>query len=207
METKLPPSTIAVQDIRKEELPDSSYRWSTAQFGKFIPFVTLGNEALWSSDQLNWTNLYLINKFGEYRQISTEDAKILNEINEIRILNMTNKERLAQLGQQLSREFTEVKLLINQTQTLEDLQKVQKLVNNQIGDNKSLLGHIKDIENKIDQIAERLGIGLPAKPAPLGETIVETKETENLLMLRVENTSQNQDNIIREFLALAKQHK
>lgn len=38
-------------------------------------------EPLWSSDQFNWTNLYLLNKFGEYKPISTKDT--LNHLTQI----------------------------------------------------------------------------------------------------------------------------
>lgn len=75
----LPKLDAKVYHFQKHELPSSSFiPPETPLFGKFVPFILLGEGGLGEHKQLNWTNLYLVQNLGH--NLSPHESQILNEI-------------------------------------------------------------------------------------------------------------------------------
>lgn len=164
----LPKIEPRVYNFEPRELPSNSYLpIGSSIYGKFAPFFCLGEGGLGEHKQLNWTNLYLINKLGS--TIDEQTCKIIDKIN-----SAACKEKIEELIKELP---TEIQRLIKQYDDLNmkiiALNQLEKSLETQIIDIKL---ELKEIKLMLKEIKFGLGLGVGPRKQNLqvGETSVET---------------------------------
>lgn len=123
-----------------------------------------------SNNQLNWTNLFLWNKFG--KSLSAADAETAKQILTIKTVDDKTLAQLKNMAKTLSDDFSEVKKMIEEMKDdSSDLTKLQTAVQNVLHTNNyeakfykiearldSLEKSVEDINNLTKKIAQRFGI-------------------------------------------------
>ena len=99
--SKLPLAAVAVQQIEPSRLPISSYRQRGHRFGRFQPFEVWGDADAWGNNQLNWTNLFLLNKLGG-KEIKVEDIDTTDTLLGLKDVNESTLKEIKKLGKSLS---------------------------------------------------------------------------------------------------------
>ncbi|XP_019176065.1 PREDICTED: uncharacterized protein LOC109171487 [Ipomoea nil] len=169
--SELPESTLYRVQVDAAKLPVSSYRRRGLTYATFQPFEVLDDAADLSNNQLNWTNLFLWNKFG--KSLSAADAEAAKNIMTIKTVDDITLAQVKKMGKTLSDEFLEVKKIIEEMKVSsdDDLTKLQTAVRNVLHSNNyeakfykietrldSLEKSVEDISNLTRQIALRFGI-------------------------------------------------
>nr|GMD95469.1 uncharacterized protein LOC109171487 [Ipomoea batatas] len=165
--SELPESTLYRLQVDAAKLPVSSYRRRGLTYATFQPFEVLDDAADLSNNQLNWTNLFLWNKFG--KSLSAADAEAAKHILTIKTVDDKTLAQLQNMAKTLSDEFSEVKKMIQEMKAhSSDLTKLQTAVQNVLHTNNyeakfykiesrldSLEKSVEEITNLTKQIAQR----------------------------------------------------
>nr|GLL49718.1 uncharacterized protein LOC109171487 [Ipomoea trifida]GMD99053.1 cytadherence high molecular weight protein 2-like isoform X1 [Ipomoea batatas] len=168
--SELPESTLYRIQVDAAKLPVSSYRRRGLTYATFQPFEVLDDAADLSNNQLNWTNLFLWNKFG--KSLSAADAETAKQILTIKTVDDKTLAQLKNMAKTLSDDFSEVKKMIEEMKDdSSDLTKLQTAVQNVLHTNNyeakfykiearldSLEKSVEDINNLTKKIAQRFGI-------------------------------------------------
>ena len=164
--SKLPVAAVAVQQIEPPRLPISSYRQRGHQFGRFQPFEVWGDADAWGNNQLNWTNLFLLNKLGG-KEIKVEDIDTTDTLLGLKDVDESTLKEIKKLGKSLSEEFGSIKDQIDKMKDATDLKKIQDQIKKirfpEDMDTRilKLENEIKKITKLVKAIAERFAIPAP----------------------------------------------
>nr|GMD96858.1 uncharacterized protein LOC109171487 [Ipomoea batatas] len=155
------------RETKMSELPESTLYRIQVDAAK-LP--VLDDAADLSNNQLNWTNLFLWNKFG--KSLSAADAEAAKQILTIKTVDDKTLAQLKNMAKTLSDDFSEVKKMIEEMKDdSSDLTKLQTAVQNVLHTNNyeakfykiearldSLEKSVEDINNLTKKIAQRFGI-------------------------------------------------
>lgn len=153
MDTRLPKIGAMVYNFETRELPSNSYLNLGGPYGKFVPFIIAGDGGFGEHKQLNWTNLYLLNKLGN--NIDAETGQVIDQINMEK-----DMEKIKNLLQRLPYELR--KLLEgyeteNQVEILNDLRRnVDFKIYELRREIRDLKEDMRDLKIGIREILERL---------------------------------------------------
>lgn len=100
MAYRLPPAGPRTYNYEPRELPSNSYLNPGALYGKFVPFIIAGEGGFGEHKQLNWTNLFLLNKLGSH--IDRDHEEVIDQIKVEK-----DVEKIKELIRQLPREIAE----------------------------------------------------------------------------------------------------
>nr|GMD97903.1 cytadherence high molecular weight protein 2-like isoform X1 [Ipomoea batatas] len=145
--SELPESTLYRLQVDAAKLPVSSYRRRGLTYATFQPFEVLDDAADLSNNQLNWTNLFLWNKFG--KSLSAADAEAAKHILTIKTVDDKTLAQLQNMAKTLSDEFSENVLHTNNYEA--KFYKIESRLD-------SLEKSVEEITNLTKQIAQRFGI-------------------------------------------------
>jgi uncharacterized protein YpuA (DUF1002 family) len=119
MAYRLPLAGPRTYNYEPRELPSNSYLNLGAPYGKFVPFIIAGEGGFGEHKQINWTNLFLLNKLGG--NINTDHEEVINQIKAEKDLEKI-KELIKRLPREIA-EHLEGHETDEQVETLKDLSK------------------------------------------------------------------------------------
>ncbi|KAM3297350.1 hypothetical protein ACQJBY_039297 [Aegilops geniculata] len=96
----LPLAGVRTSNYEARELPSNSYLNLGGPYGKFVPFIIAGEGGFGEHKQLNWTNLFLLNKLGS--DIDSDHVEVINQIKVEK-----DVEKIKELIKRLPREISE----------------------------------------------------------------------------------------------------
>ncbi|XP_044952642.1 uncharacterized protein LOC123420454 [Hordeum vulgare subsp. vulgare] len=100
MAYRLPQAGVRTSNFERRELPSNSYLDLGGPYGKFVPFIIAGEGGFGEHKQLNWTNLFLLNKLGS--DIGSDHDEVINQIKVEK-----DVEKIKELIKRLPREISE----------------------------------------------------------------------------------------------------
>lgn len=100
MAYRLPLAGVRTSNYEPRELPSNSYLNLGAPYGKFVPFIIAGEGGFGEHKQLNWTNLFLLNKLGSH--IDRDHEEVIDQIKVEK-----DVEKIKELIKRLPREIAE----------------------------------------------------------------------------------------------------
>lgn len=140
-----------VYNFVARDLPTNSYiPLGTTNYGDFAPFVLYGPGGFLEHKQLNWTNLYLLNKLGSV--VDRETGEVIDEI-----CKTTDQKKIEKL-QKLQKLMQQQKNLSEKIETLKQLDKsihIQML---------ELKTELKEIKNSLEELRKGLTFHVSIQP-------------------------------------------
>lgn len=100
MAYRLPLAGVRASNYEARELPSNSYLDLGGPYGKFVPFIIAGEGGFGEHKQLNWTNLFLLNKLGS--DIDRDHQEVIDQIKAEK-----DVEKIKELIERLPREIAE----------------------------------------------------------------------------------------------------
>ena len=150
--SKLPVANVSVQQIEPFRLAISSYRQRGQQYGRFQPFEIWDDHDAYGNNQLNWMNLFLLNKLGG-KELKAEDIDTTDTLLGIKDVNQSTLKELKSLGKKLSKEFDSIKDQIEKMKDAADLKKIQEQIK-KIRFQEDLETKISNIENEVENLSK-----------------------------------------------------
>lgn len=138
------------------DLPTNSYiPLGTTNYGDFAPFVLYGPGGFLEHKQLNWTNLYLLNKLGS--AVDKETGEVIDEI-----CKTTDQKKIEKLIQKLPENLQKLmQQQKNLSEKIETLKQLDKSIHIQLLELKT---ELKEIKNSLEELRKGLTFHVSIQP-------------------------------------------
>ncbi|WCJ41937.1 hypothetical protein M5689_022772 [Euphorbia peplus] len=155
MSRLLPEAKVQVQSIEASKLPSGSYRARGFHQGRFQAFEVFGDSEIHGNNQLNWTNLFLLNKLG-HRTLSSADINAISQLSSLTtVADEALLKELKALAKHMSDEFAGIQEEMLRITTDSDLEKVKESIKGALS-HAELGGRLSMIEAKLDRVEKLL---------------------------------------------------
>ena len=135
------------------------YNKETIFSNRFQPFEIWDDHDACGNNQLNWMNLFLLNKLGG-KELKADDIDTTDTLLGIKYVNQSTLKEFKSLGKKLSKEFDSIKDQIEKMKDAADLKKIQEQIK-KIRFQEDLENEVENLSKLVKAVADKFAIPPP----------------------------------------------